>query len=64
MSAPRAERMSRVDYAWLRMDNEANLMMIVGVWLLEPALPLAELKAAYARMGSREVKGKLVLVNG
>ena len=45
MSAPRAERMSRVDYAWLRMDNEANLMMIVGVWLLEPALSLAELKA-------------------
>ena len=26
-------------------------------------MPMAELKAAYARMGSREVKGKLVLVN-
>ena len=34
-----AERMSRVDTAWLRMDSEANLMMIVGVWLLEPRLP-------------------------
>ena len=33
-----AERMSRVDNAWLRMDNEVNLMMIVGVWLLQPAL--------------------------
>ncbi len=33
-----AERMSRVDNAWLRMDNEVNLMMIVGVWLLEPAI--------------------------
>jgi len=44
MSAPRAERMSRVDYAWLRMDSDANLMMIVGVWLLEPALGLAELR--------------------
>jgi WS/DGAT/MGAT family acyltransferase len=33
-----AERMSRVDHAWLRMDNDVNLMMIVGVWLLEPAL--------------------------
>lgn len=33
-----AERMSRVDTAWLRMDTDANLMMIVGVWLLEPAL--------------------------
>ena len=30
------ERMSRVDTAWLRMDTDANLMMIVGVWLLEP----------------------------
>ena len=30
------ERMSRVDTAWLRMDTEANPMMIVGVWLLEP----------------------------
>jgi len=32
------ERMSRVDTAWLRMDNDVNLMMIVGVWLLEPAI--------------------------
>jgi len=32
------ERMSRVDTAWLRMDNDANLMMIVGVWLLRPAV--------------------------
>jgi diacylglycerol O-acyltransferase / wax synthase len=42
---PAAERMSRVDTAWLRMDNDVNLMMIVGVWLLEPALdyePLCE----------------------
>jgi len=36
--------MSRVDTAWLRMDTEANLMMIVGVWLIEPQLPLAELR--------------------
>jgi WS/DGAT/MGAT family acyltransferase len=32
------ERMSRVDTAWLRMDNEVNLMMIVGVWVLTPAI--------------------------
>ena len=31
-------RMSRVDTAWLRMDSDRNLMMIVGVWLLRPAL--------------------------
>jgi hypothetical protein len=35
-----AERMSRVDTAWLRMDNDVNLMMIVGVWLLHPAVTL------------------------
>ena len=33
-----AERMSRVDTAWLRMDNDVNLMMIIGVWLLQPAI--------------------------
>jgi diacylglycerol O-acyltransferase / wax synthase len=32
------ERMSRVDTAWLRMDNEVNLMLIVGVWLLMPSV--------------------------
>lgn len=30
--------MSRVDTAWLRMDNDVNLMMIVGVWLLQPGV--------------------------
>ena len=38
------ERMSRVDTAWLRMDTEANLMMIVGVWLIEPQLAMADLR--------------------
>ena len=33
-----AERMSRVDNAWLRMDGEHKLMVIVGVWLLRPAV--------------------------
>ena len=39
-----SERMSRIDTAWLRMDTDANLMMIVGVWLLAPRLTLAELR--------------------
>ena len=39
-----AERMSRVDTAWLRMDNDVNLMMIVGIWLVEPALTLEALR--------------------
>jgi WS/DGAT/MGAT family acyltransferase len=37
------ERMSRVDTAWLRMDNDVNLMMIVGVWLLTPGITHATL---------------------
>ena len=41
---PHTERMSRVDTAWLRMDNDVNLMMIVGVWLLTPAITLAALR--------------------
>ncbi len=38
MPAASRERMSRVDTAWLRMDSELNLMMIVGVWLLRPGV--------------------------
>ncbi|MDE2080661.1 MAG: wax ester/triacylglycerol synthase family O-acyltransferase [Burkholderiales bacterium] len=40
--------MSRVDTAWLRMDSDVNLMMIVGVWLLTPALTLAALRERIA----------------
>ncbi len=38
------ERMSKVDTAWLRMDSESNLMMIVGVWVLRPGVSLAALQ--------------------
>ena len=47
------ERMSRVDTAWLRMDNEVNLMMIVGVWLLTPAITLEALRE---RVGDKLLK--------
>jgi WS/DGAT/MGAT family acyltransferase len=43
MAAAASERMSRVDTAWLRMDTPANLMMIMGVWLLEPGVSHAAL---------------------
>jgi WS/DGAT/MGAT family acyltransferase len=43
-----AERMSRVDTSWLRMDNDVNLMMIIGVWLLTPAITLAALRERIA----------------
>lgn len=44
-SGPPSERMSRVDTAWLRMDNDVNLMMIVGIWVLRPALTAAAVQA-------------------
>ena len=43
-----SSRMSRVDTAWLRMDNDVNLMMIVGVWLLTPAITLEALRERVA----------------
>jgi diacylglycerol O-acyltransferase / wax synthase len=46
---PATERMSRVDTAWLRMDTDANLMMIVGVWLLEPTLKVDEVRERFAQ---------------
>src|ERR1035438_464159 len=52
MPAAARERMSRVDTAWLRMDNDVNLMMIVGVWLLHP-------KVAYETL-CRRVMDKLL----
>ena len=48
-----AERMSRVDTAWLRMDNDVNLMMIVGIWLLTPAITLEALRE---RIGGKLLK--------
>jgi len=48
-----AERMSRVDTAWLRMDNDVNLMMIVGVWLLTPGVAY---EAVCQRVGDKLLK--------
>jgi diacylglycerol O-acyltransferase len=38
------ERMTKVDTAWLRMDSESNLMMIVGVWILRPGITISALR--------------------
>ncbi|MCF8208221.1 MAG: wax ester/triacylglycerol synthase family O-acyltransferase [Rhodoferax sp.] len=35
--------MSKVDTAWLRMDSESNLMMIVGVWVIQPGIRYEDL---------------------
>lgn len=57
------ERMSKVDTAWLRMDSPGNLMMIVGVWVLQPGIRHADLcqrigerLLQYPRFGQRVVQ--------
>lgn len=59
------------DFAKREPAANARMMVELANWYgqgkIKPAIdrimPMAELKAAYARMGSRSVKGKLVLVN-
>jgi WS/DGAT/MGAT family acyltransferase len=60
---PTRERISGVDTAWLRMDHPTNLMMIVGVILLERAPSLRDLQRvvksrflAFRRFRSRAVQ--------
>ena len=66
MSHATQHRMSRVDTTWLRMDSQVNLMMIIGVWLLRPAITLAALRQRiaerllqYPRFGQRAVHDAL-----
>jgi len=61
-----ARPMSRVDTAWLRMDTDVNLMMIVGVWLLQPAVRyqdlcdrVSERLLKYDRFRQKVVQGAL-----
>ena len=56
------KKMSTVDTAWLRMDSDSNLMMIVGVSMLSKAVSVDGLKHAlasrflvYSRFRSRVV---------
>jgi len=59
------------DFAKREPQANAAMMMALAQWyaqgkikpVIDRTLPMAELKAAYAHMGSRGVKGKLVLVN-
>jgi diacylglycerol O-acyltransferase len=39
---PPDEPMSWVDTAWLRMDSASNLMLIVGVWVVQPRVHYAD----------------------
>ncbi len=57
------ERMSSIDTAWLRMDSQANLMMIVGVYEFDGSIEYERLRHLYeerflphARFRSRVVQ--------
>ena len=47
--APETERMSAVDAAWLRMDRPTNLMMIVGVVVLESRVDFRRFRRTIAQ---------------
>ncbi|MEY4653562.1 MAG: hypothetical protein RI884_2143 [Pseudomonadota bacterium] len=59
------------DFAKREPQANAAMMQTLGQWygqgkikpVIDGTMPMADLKAAYARMGSRAVKGKLVMVN-
>lgn len=59
------------DFAKREPKNNAAMMAELAQWyaqgkvkpVIDRTMPMAELKAAYAHMGSRAVKGKLVMVN-
>ena len=59
------------DFAKREPQANAAMMKQLAQWygqgqikpVINNTMPMAELKAAYARMGSRAVKGKLVMVN-
>ena len=59
------------DFAKREPKANQAMMMELAQWygqgkikpVIDRTMPMAELKAAYAHMGSRHVKGKLVMVN-
>lgn len=76
MNLPLLKGASVVGVFWgdfVRREPHANAAMMqqLAQWytqgmvkpVVDSLLPMSELKTAYARMGSREVKGKVVLVN-
>jgi len=59
------------DFARREPKANQSMMLELAQWygqgkikpVIDRTMPMAELKAAYAHMGSRQVKGKLVMVN-
>src|SRR5215207_4752214 len=44
MPAKRSERLSRIDTAWLRMEDPTNLMMVTGLLVFDQPLNFARLR--------------------
>src|SRR5436305_6984949 len=49
LPTPGRERVSGVDYAWLRMDDPTNLMLVNGLLVLHQPLPLPRVRALIER---------------
>lgn len=47
LASPPSEPLSSVDYAWLRMDEPANLMMISGVLVMATRVDLGRLREVF-----------------
>jgi diacylglycerol O-acyltransferase / wax synthase len=62
----RRERMSGTDTSWLRMDRPANLMIIVGVWILQGPVALEKLESQLAEglLGYRRYRQKVEYAPG
>lgn len=64
--AATSQTISAVDTAWLRMDTDVNLMMIIGVWLLRPVIRYEDLRSRvserllkYDRFRQKAVRGAM-----
>jgi NADPH2:quinone reductase len=59
------------DFARREPQRNAKALAELAAWyeqgrikpVIDQTLPMPQLQAAYARMGSRQVRGKLVMVN-
>jgi diacylglycerol O-acyltransferase len=66
MPAKQSERLSRIDTAWLRMEDPTNLMMVTGVLVFDQPLSFARLRQAIEQRLLRfdRFRQKVVDANG
>ena len=66
MPAKQSERLSRIDTAWLRMEDPTNLMMVTGVLVFDQPLDFARLRQAIEQrlLKFNRFRQRVVYVNG